>query len=108
MVDLLRDGEIPVSRINSIADIATDPQFLARDMIVSVDDDRLERPLLVPGIAPKLSRTPGRVPRLAPPLGADTDAVRAWVTDADDARLAGRPDRGPAGRRVEAGTRPPG
>ena len=76
VVALLREQQIPVSRINSIADIVADPQFRARDMIVPVEDERLEKPLLVPGIAPKLSRTPGRVPHLARPLGADTEAVR--------------------------------
>ena len=73
-------------------------------MIVAVDDDRLDRPLLVPGIAPKLSRTPGRVPALARPLGADTEAVRAQFGDADLA--AERPGRSTAGKRVEAGTQP--
>ena len=67
VVALLREHQIPVSRINSIADIAVDPQVLAREMIVAVDDDRLDRPLLVPGIAPKLSRTPGRVPASGAP-----------------------------------------
>jgi formyl-CoA transferase len=32
-------------------------------------------PLLVPGIVPKLSRTPGGQHRNAPRLGQDTDAV---------------------------------
>jgi formyl-CoA transferase len=72
VVATLRSLHIPVSRINSIADIAADPQFRAREMIVEVEDPRLARPLLVPGITPKLSRTPGHVPPLAPPLGADT------------------------------------
>lgn len=76
VVRILRDREVPVSRINSIADIAADPQFLAREMIVPVEDDRLERPLLVPGVVPRLSRTPGRVPALAEDLGASTDDVR--------------------------------
>lgn len=76
VVQLLRGQRIPVSRINSIADIAVDPQFVDRGMIVPVHDDRLERPLLVPGVVPKLSRTPGRVPVLAQDLGASTDAVR--------------------------------
>jgi len=76
VIAFLRSNRIPVSRISSIADIVADPQLQARDMIVSVEDDRLERPLLVPGITPKLSRTPGRVPFLARPLGADTQAVR--------------------------------
>jgi formyl-CoA transferase len=75
VVATLRALEIPVSRINSIADIVADPQFQARDMVVEVADPRLSRPLLVPGITPKLSRTPGRVPPLAPPLGADTEAI---------------------------------
>lgn len=79
VVAMLRQREIPVSRINSIADIATDPQFLDRDMIVEVQDDRLERPLLVPGVVPKLSRTPGRVPPLAEDLGASTHAVRERI-----------------------------
>jgi crotonobetainyl-CoA:carnitine CoA-transferase CaiB-like acyl-CoA transferase len=76
IVALLRLHEIPVSRINSIADIATDPQFVARGMVVPAEDDRLERPLLVPGVVPKLSRTPGTVPALAPPLGADDGRIR--------------------------------
>ena len=76
VISILREHHVPVSRINSVADIAADPQFLAREMLVEVSDDRLDRPLLVPGIVPKLSRTPGSVPPLAQPLGAATDAVR--------------------------------
>ncbi|MET0773320.1 MAG: CoA transferase [Candidatus Limnocylindrales bacterium] len=75
VVAALRRRHIPVSRINSIADIVEDPQFRARDMVVAVEDPRLQRPLLVPGVSPRLSRTPGRVPPLAPPLGADTERV---------------------------------
>jgi len=86
VVAVLREHRIPVSRINSIADIVADPQFQRREMIVAVEDDRLSTPLLVPGIVPKLSRTPGRVPPLARPLGADTEAIRG--------RLARQPDTG--------------
>ena len=85
IVELLRRHRVPVSRINSIADIVADPQFRARDMIVPIADKRLERPLLVPGITPKLSRTPGRVPDLARPLGADDGPVRARLGMARDA-----------------------
>ena len=66
VVALLREQEVPVSRINSIADVVADPQIIARDMIVEVIDDRMDRPLLVPGIVPKLSRTPGSVPAAGP------------------------------------------
>jgi len=82
IVAILRDQQVPVSRINSIADIVSDPQFRARDAIVEVEDDRLERPLLVPGVVPRLSRTPGAVPSLAQELGAATEAVRSRMEGA--------------------------
>ncbi len=76
VVETLRAGQVPVSRINTIADIVDDAQFLSRAMVVKVQDDRLDRPLLVPGVVPKLSRTPGAVPPLAQELGAATTAIR--------------------------------
>jgi formyl-CoA transferase len=82
IVAILRDQQVPVSRINSIADIVSDLQFRARDAIVEVEDERLERPLLVPGVVPRLSRTPGAVPPLAQELGAATEAVRNRVKGA--------------------------
>ena len=47
VVDQLQELQLPVSRINTIADIVADPQFQAREMIVSIEDDRLDEPLLV-------------------------------------------------------------
>jgi formyl-CoA transferase len=89
VVDVLRAGRVPVSRINSIAEIAADPQFLARSMVALAEDERLDRPLLVPGVVPKLSRTPGAIPPLAQALGAATEAIRERV-----AAHARRPDSG--------------
>jgi formyl-CoA transferase/succinyl-CoA--D-citramalate CoA-transferase len=51
--------------INSIAEIAADPHFKARDMIREVADDRFGT-LKVPGIAPRLSDTPGDIAWLGP------------------------------------------
>ncbi len=79
VIDLLREEQVPVSRMNSIADIVSDPQFQAREMLVEVTDERLDRPLLVPGVVPKLSRTPGIVPPLAQRIGAATEAVRGRI-----------------------------
>lgn len=101
VVATLRELEVPVSRINSIADIVADPQFLAREMVVSVDDPRLAKPLLVPGVAPKLSRTPGRVPPLAPPLGADTNAVRARLDGTGPRPGSEAKELAPIGRQTE-------
>jgi formyl-CoA transferase len=79
IVEMLRAQQLPVSRINSIEDIVADPQFQARGAIVEVEDDRLDRPLLVPGVIPKLSRTPGVVPPLAQHLGEATERIRSRV-----------------------------
>jgi len=78
----LRAEHIPVGRINSISDIAGDPQFREREMIVPVQDDRLERPLLTPGVVPKLSRMPRWTPSLSRDVGADTEAVLTEIAEA--------------------------
>ena len=70
----LDKAAVPAGRIYTVADIAADPHYQARGMLgeVQMDDGSL---LAVPGIVPKLSRTPGSHRRNAPGLGQDTDAV---------------------------------
>lgn len=70
----LDEAKVPAGRIYTVADIAADPHYQARGMLqeVRMDDGSA---LLVPGIVPKLSLTPGGHRRNAPALGQDTDAV---------------------------------
>jgi formyl-CoA transferase len=70
----LQAAQVPVGRVYTAKDIAEDPHYRARGMIESITtaDGLL---LEVPGVVPKLSLTPGRIDRLAPTLGQDTDAV---------------------------------
>ena len=65
---------VPAGRIYSVADIAADPHYRARGMLAEVQMDDGST-LAVPGVVPKLSRTPGGQRRNAPRLGQDTDAV---------------------------------
>ncbi len=76
VVKTLNEAQVPNGKIYSIADIARDAQYLARDMIRQV---RLEdgTPLKVPGIVPKLSATPGDIEWSGPELGEHTAAVLA-------------------------------
>ncbi|HMA88776.1 MAG TPA: CaiB/BaiF CoA-transferase family protein [Burkholderiales bacterium] len=70
----MEKAEVPAGRIYSAADIAADPHYAARGMLVdSVAGDG--RPLKQPGIVPKLSATPGAVGGPAPGLGQHTDEV---------------------------------
>jgi formyl-CoA transferase len=67
-------ASVPAGRIYTVADIAADPHYQARGMLETVRmADGSE--LTVPGIVPKLSRTPGGHRRNAPDVGQDTDAV---------------------------------
>lgn len=78
----LESARVPVGRIYSVADIAADPQYQAREMIIDSADAE-GRPLKVPGIVPKLSATPGRLRQPAPRLGEHTAAclaARGWPT----------------------------
>jgi len=70
----LDEASVPAGKIYSVADIAADPHYRARGMlqIVTMDDGS---EVTVPGIVPKLSRTPGSHRRNAPAIGQDTDAV---------------------------------
>ena len=65
---------VPAGRIYTVADIAADPHYQARDMLADVQMADGST-LTVPGIVPKLSLTPGKHQRNAPTLGQDTDAV---------------------------------
>ena len=70
----LDEASVPAGKIYSVADIAADPHYRARGMLQSVTmDDGSE--VTIPGIVPKLSRTPGSHRRNAPAIGQDTDAV---------------------------------
>ena len=75
VIQTLDAADVPVGKIYSVADIAHDPQYHARAMIVQTTD-REGRPLKVPGVVPKLSATPGSLRHGAPRLGEHDDDVR--------------------------------
>jgi len=71
-------AQVPIGSLNSIADIFADPHFQARNDLVHLEEDELGE-IVIPGVFPKLSETPGRVTSLGPPLGKHTDEVLSSV-----------------------------
>ena len=88
----LNEARIPAGKIYDIADIAADPHYRARDMILdsTLDDGT---PVQMPGVLPKLNATPGTVRSRAPALGEHTDEVLASL-GLDDAQRAALRERG--------------
>ena len=74
VLSAMTEAGVPVGKSYDAADIAADPHYQARDMILetTLPDGSVVK---VPGIVPKLSRTPGQVDRLAPQLGEHTDEI---------------------------------
>ncbi len=71
---VLLPAGVPAGKVYTAKDIAEDPHYRARDMILS-QRTRDGHEIEVPGIVPKLMGTPGSLRSAAPQLGEDTDAV---------------------------------
>ena len=92
VLDALAAARVPAGKVYTARDIAEDPHYRAREMIVAQrtrDGDVVE----VPGVVPKLSVTPGTLRRSAPHLGDDTDAVLREL-GLDAAQIAALRQRG--------------
>lgn len=86
----LEDAEAVAGPVYDIPQILTDPHYLAREDIVTVNDPDLGG-IAMPGIVPKFSLTPGRITHAGPRLGEHNEAVYCGLLglDAEDmARLA--------------------
>ena len=88
---VLEKADVPSGRIYSIADIVADMQYQARGMIEKheLGDNK---DVLLPGIVPKLSVTPGGTKWIGPKLGAHTAEVLSGmgVDAVAQAELRGR------------------
>jgi succinyl-CoA:(S)-malate CoA-transferase subunit A len=78
--------EVPVGKVNSIADIFADEHFQARGNLASVPVEGLGE-VVVPGVIPRLSATPGRITHLGPSLGDATEAVLSGLLGIEIAEI---------------------
>ena len=67
-------ANVPCSPVYGVDDLIVHPQILAREMVRRLPHPKLGD-VLVPGVAVKLSATPGAVTRLGPDIGQDNDEV---------------------------------
>ncbi len=81
----LREAGVPCGPINNLGQVLSEPQVLAREMVVDVDVP-VAGPTKVSGVPIKLSATPGAVRTPPPTLGQHTDEVLEGVLGLDEAK----------------------
>ncbi|MDX1300256.1 MAG: CaiB/BaiF CoA-transferase family protein [Pseudomonas sp.] len=91
VIDALKAARVPAGYPYTAADIVKDPHYLARQMIETVQTSA--GPLKVPGVLPKLSRTPGRLGNGGPQLGEHSDNILAGLGLSDE-QVTGLRERG--------------
>jgi formyl-CoA transferase len=92
LLELLEAKGVPSSRVFRAPDMLQDPQYLARETIVTTEHP-VFGPIRMQNAFPKLSRTPGSVRWPGPALGQHTDevlAARAGLTPERLAELRGK------------------
>ena len=91
-LEMLDSFSVPAGRIYTVADIANDPHYRARENIQTIqmqDGSKVD----VPGVIPKLSRTPGSIKTLAPDIGQNTDEILKSIGLSND-QIASLKERG--------------
>ena len=91
VIEALKGARVPAGYPYTAADIVSDPHYLARQMIEQVQTS--VGPLKVPGVLPKLSRTPGRIGSGGPQLGEHNDDILAGLGLSAE-QVAGLRERG--------------
>ena len=72
--EFLSSKDVPVGKVYSFDEVFNDPQVLHRKMVLEIDHPTFGK-VKHPGIAVKLSDTPGKVRSLAPIAGENTEEI---------------------------------
>ena len=73
-VDLIVEAGVPCGPINTVADVVSNPQVLARNMIAEVDNPNIPN-LKFPGSPLKLTDSPATIRRVPPMLGQHNEEI---------------------------------
>jgi len=85
-VALCAKDDVPCASVNTIAGIFADPHIAERKNQVALPHAELGE-VFVPAVVPKLSRTPGEVDSLGPPLGSSNDEILGGLLGLDEGRI---------------------
>lgn len=92
IIDTLEEQRVPVGPIYNAEDMLADEHFQARGLFEQVEING--KPLKIPGLVPKLTRTPGKTEWSGPKLGQHTADVLSEYLGLDETALASLKDQG--------------
>jgi crotonobetainyl-CoA:carnitine CoA-transferase CaiB-like acyl-CoA transferase len=86
IIDTLEAARVPVGPIYSVQDMMDDPHYNARGMFETVEIDG--KPLKIPAIMPKLSRTPGETHWPGAGIGEHNNEILGGLLGLSDEEIA--------------------
>jgi crotonobetainyl-CoA:carnitine CoA-transferase CaiB-like acyl-CoA transferase len=87
LIALFDEFGAAVAACNNIAEIFEDPHFIARENIVSVEDEELKGPLKMQNVVGNFSRTPGKIKHAGPKLGEHNKEILVDMLGFDQEQL---------------------
>jgi CoA:oxalate CoA-transferase len=91
--DLLKEADVPCSKLPAFSEVCNDPQLLSRNAIIEVEQ-AISGKVKVPGSLFKLSKTPGKIDYPAPYLGQDNREVLMEMLGYSDEEISQLADKG--------------
>ena len=93
IVAILKEADVPCSKLPTFSEVCNDAQLKSRDMIVEVEQ-LVSGKVKTPGSPFKLSKTPGKIDYPAPFLGQDNNEVLADFLGYSEEEIAKLADDG--------------
>ena len=77
VMSVMDDNDVPVGPVNTMREVAADEQLRERESLIDFDVAGLGS-VLMPGLVPKFSETPGRIAHGGPRLGEHDGQPLGW------------------------------
>lgn len=88
LLETLAEHGVAAGRVNSMSDILATPELWQDHSLIAVQDPRLDRPVAMPGVVPRMSRSPGAVHSVGPEAGEHSQQVLRDVLGLSDQEIA--------------------